>query len=172
MNNNQNAQDLKPIPKSTARYRINTVMAKLPEKERIVVQELLKGATKQKAMETAGYAPSTARARAKDIIGKVRIQDALQTIMENSGITDQLLMNTLKEGLKAKKVHGTSDDFVEIEDHSTRHKYLETGLKLKGHLDKKVDIVHHKSHEEQLRELQGMIFEDGDIIDIEAESVG
>ena len=33
-----------------------------------------------------------------------------------------------------------SKDFIDVDDFPTRHKYIETGLKLKGHLRDKLDI--------------------------------
>ena len=55
--------------------------------------------------------------------------------LEEMGLTDVVLVNTLATGLtKANKIHGTEDNFIEIPDHATRHKYLETALKLKRRL--------------------------------------
>ena len=31
------------------------------------------------------------------------------------------------------KIHGTNDNFIEIQDKPTQHRYLETLLRLKGH---------------------------------------
>ena len=55
-------------------------------------------------------------------------------LMEDMGITDVALLNAGAEGLQAKKITGTSDNFVETEDYPTRHRYWETLLKLKGRL--------------------------------------
>lgn len=84
--------------------------------------------------------------------------------MEEAGITDALLHQKLLEGLSANKqlgarivvkknsptsqangelpvANGQTDDFIEVEDYAVRHKYLETGLKLKGRLVNKTDIT-------------------------------
>ena len=162
-----NIKELAPeIPKATKKSRIARALAKLPQKDRIVVKELSKGTDERTALETAGYSESTINKSMKKVIGKDSIQSALHVIMENSGITDEFMMEKLKKGMDATKIHGTRDDFIEIEDFSVQHKFIETGLKLKGHLDKKVDIVYHKSHEDQLRELQ-----DDSIVDADYEEI-
>ena len=79
----------------------------------------------------------------------------ISELMEEKGLSDEKLMRTLEDGLNATKViscnviardgegmadaHSTTKDFVDVDDFPTRHKYLETALKLKGHMDKKDD---------------------------------
>ena len=155
------------IPKSTKRDRTNKALLNLNEKERTIVQALLDGKSQEEALLSAGYAPSTAKTQYKKVIEKSRIQSAIQIIMENHGVTETKLIETMKEGLDAEKLHNTGlGDHVRTEDHAVRHKFMETGLRLMGHGDKKVDIVHHKSHEEQLRELQGEIIEEAEYEEI------
>jgi hypothetical protein len=63
---------------------------------------------------------------------------AISDLMEKMGLTDVALINIGTEGMtKAKKIHGTGDNFVETPDYATRHKYWETLLKLKGKLSGK-----------------------------------
>lgn len=84
-------------------------------------------------------------------------------LMEEAGLTDNVLNNKLAEGLDANKqlatrvvfkkdaptsqsahelppATGMTDDFIEVPDFAVRHKYLETALKLKGRLKKDGDI--------------------------------
>lgn len=82
----------------------------------------------------------------------------IDELLEENGISDQALMQVLKEGLRAVKQisariilrknaveFGTTgklpgtDDFIEVEDMAVRHRYLETALKLKGKLMSKTD---------------------------------
>jgi hypothetical protein len=79
----------------------------------------------------------------------------ISELMEEKGLSDEKLMRTLEDGLNATKViscnvvaldkEGMKDadsmtkDFVDVDDFPTRHKYLETALKLKGHLKDKKD---------------------------------
>lgn len=62
-------------------------------------------------------------------------------LLEKAGVTDDKLAKVLDEGLNASKavVMGkeSSESFVDIQpDYAIRHKYLETGLRLKGHGNK------------------------------------
>jgi len=60
-------------------------------------------------------------------------------LMEDMGLTNVALINVGAEGMtKAKKIHGTGDNFVEIPDYAVRHRYWETLLKLKGKLNRDV----------------------------------
>lgn len=61
-------------------------------------------------------------------------------LMDQMGITDEKLNQVLAEGLEANRTisaiagheaNGGTVDFVDVPDFQTRHRYLETGLKLK-----------------------------------------
>lgn len=47
-------------------------------------------------------------------------------------LPDTQLIGAVKGGLKANKIHGTADDFVEIPDHTQRLKSAQEGFKLKN----------------------------------------
>ena len=54
------------------------------------------------------------------------------------GVTDEKLAQVLNEGLEANKTvvmgKDSNESFVDIQpDHPTRHKFLETGLRLRGY---------------------------------------
>lgn len=67
-----------------------------------------------------------------------------QELLEEGGITDSNLLQTLRDGLVAGKVvsavatgkdaSAATTNFIDIPDHAVRHKYLETALKLKKRL--------------------------------------
>jgi hypothetical protein len=71
--------------------------------------------------------------------------------MEECGVTDRMLQDKLTEGLSATKVvsavitgkdaDSRTNDFIDIEDYPTRHKYMETALKLKQRLVERKDIT-------------------------------
>lgn len=91
-----------------------------------------------KAMERAGYAKNTLR-KPKNLTDS----DGFKELMLQMGIDDSKLLTVLNDGLQANKVisarnakeaNAETDDFIEIPDHPTRHKFLETGLKLRGFL--------------------------------------
>lgn len=85
---------------------------------------LMKGGkvTAKKAMIDAGYSPNTAKAKAGETLAKVGFPE----LLDKMGITDERLSQVIEEGLRAKK------DNSNIPDQPTRHKFLETSLKLKS----------------------------------------
>lgn len=90
------------------------------------------GGNVSKAMVDAGYSPQTAKTPSKLTQSKSFVE-----FMENAGITDQKLADTLNDGLNANQVivmgKNSGESFVDIQpDHVTRHKYLTTALKVKG----------------------------------------
>lgn len=94
------------------------------------------------------------------ILENARFQAAYQHLLDKEGITDKKLLRVLSEGLEAKKlVYVESGDETDKQgnpkkvqefddDYATRHKYLETGLKLRTHIQEKegesapVQVVH------------------------------
>lgn len=70
----------------------------------------------------------------------------LAEIMDVAGITDDKLMEVLKDGLDATEmiVDGKGDNATYVPDapdFKTRHRYMESGMKLKGHLSNDVNIA-------------------------------
>ena len=109
-----------------------------------------------KAMREAKYKESTINNPSNLTASK-----AWELLLEQHA-SDERLAITLSEGLEANKqlatrvifkkeaptsqsagelplASSTTDDFIEVPDHAIRHKYLETGLKLKGKLVDKVE---------------------------------
>jgi len=110
-------------------------------------------------LETGNFAEAAkyAGSKGKDVnslskAGRL-IYDSLRLEMpeflEEMGLSDHHLVKKLKAGLDATKViscniiakdgegmadaHSVTKDFIDVEDYPTRHKYLKTALKLKGH---------------------------------------
>lgn len=69
----------------------------------------------------SGYSPKTAIATTQVTQSKGFLQ-----VLEEAGVTDDRISQVLEEGLSAKK-----DDQP---DFGIRHKYLETAIKVKGHI--------------------------------------
>jgi hypothetical protein len=121
--------------------------------DRKVMLGILQGKNPTQAMRDAGYAAATANTKAGKKLQK--LAPTIQKLMEQRGLSDDRLLDVLDDGLRANKViscniialdkNGMKDadsmtkDFVDVDDHPTRHKFLETALKLKGHMDKKDD---------------------------------
>lgn len=97
-----------------------------------------RGMAISKAMETVGYKKKTAK-NPKNLTESKGWEELLE-----EHLPDSLLVKKEIEGLDANKVisanitYGEADektnDFIEVPDMQTRHKYLETGLKMKKKL--------------------------------------
>lgn len=83
------------------------------------------------------YAPSTATKP-----DKVTRSKGWKDLCKNAGLTDKLLIKKALQGLEAKKIisanitygdaNEKTNDFIEVDDFPTQHKYLETGLAMLG----------------------------------------
>ena len=85
--------------------------------------------------------PNYAGVKATRLIRKDKIKNALQTFADR--IEDDKLFKVLDEGLEAgKHIYKNNNESGEIEDmgveadYAVRHKYLETGLKVKSYFPK------------------------------------
>lgn len=96
-----------------------------------------KGGSISGAMRAAGYSPMTAKNP-----DKLTNTPAFKTFLdelEKAGVTDAKIAETISEGMNATKtiVMGgeSNESFVDIQpDHQTRHKFVETAIKVKGHV--------------------------------------
>lgn len=82
-------------------------------------------------LKNVGYSKATAIKPSQ-----VTRSKGFKELVEELGIDDKKLIQVLYDGLEAKKVvtsHTEPDR--EYPDHPTRHRFLETGLKIKGHLN-------------------------------------
>lgn len=84
------------------------------------------GGNVSKAMRDAGYSAQTAKTPQKLTQSK-----AFQEVMA-AAITDEKLIKVIKDGLDANRTISMDESSVSIPDYPTRHKYLETVLKVKG----------------------------------------
>jgi hypothetical protein len=101
------------------------------------------GNATQSALKAYHCSPLSARQIGYENIAKLDYT----VFMEQFGITDALLMSKLNEGLSSDKVHTshTEADTL-VPDMPTRHKYLETALKLKKRLtNSDITIVSDKT---------------------------
>ena len=114
---------------------------KLTVKEAKLVKAKAEGKTHAEAYVEAGYAPTTdkgMRVNASRVLAKPHVKATLAELMDEQGLGDNTLLQTLKEGLQASKTivmgKDSGESFVDIQpDHAVRHKFLETGLRLRGH---------------------------------------
>ena len=105
------------------------------------------GGNGKAAAIAAGYSRKSAKSIASDLLHhNVNVQAYLYRLMDKRGLTDDRLLTVLDEGLSAKKMVGllpfkmdgtlpdakeATVDYVGVEDHPTRHKFLETALRMK-----------------------------------------
>ena len=76
-------------------------------------------------------------------------------LLDKSGVGDKVLAKVLKEGLRATRVQTSpTEPDRDVKDFSVRHKYLETALKVKGHMSNvdiqnniQVNILDYKENE-------------------------
>jgi phage terminase small subunit len=112
------------------------------------------GGNVSKAMRDAGYSEATAKTPQK-----LTESDYVQALMKEVGLTDVDGFKLLKEGMSATKtivLGGEQDSFVDIQpDFATRHKYLETFMKVRG-LGKVNDVgtggIHFHNHVEDKKQ--------------------
>lgn len=149
---------LREVSSNLARLHIKSQKQKeksLTVKERRLIKGIFQGKTLIQAGVAAGYARTTMEKTPGKIIGKDRIFKTFSQLLEQAGLSDEKLSECLSEGLEATKIisvliiapHGEKGDnsmkrnFIEVEvpDHLTRHKYLETILKLKSMFPKTVE---------------------------------
>lgn len=108
------------------------------------------------AMIEAGFSVSTANTQAKRTVESSRIQTPMQEALNKAGINEKHLAGKIKKGMDCQRVisaiviHKDKDgktsqinDFIEVDDNSVQHKYVDTALKLKQAFpDPKVDAEH------------------------------
>jgi hypothetical protein len=56
-------------------------------------------------------------------------------LMDTIGLTDEYLVKTVRDGFSSSRGMLVNGKVVGLPDYTTRHRYLETALKLKGKLD-------------------------------------
>jgi len=107
------------------------------------------------AMIKAGFSKTTAHSQAKRTVERSVIQTPIMQALEKAGISDDHLADKIKNGLDCTKVISATvihkdnngkteqiDDFIEVPDNPTQHRYVDTALKLKGAFpDPKIDVT-------------------------------
>lgn len=121
----------------------------LTPKQKKFVDNYVNSGNASEAAREAGYSPKTAAHTGYENLQKPQIQAEIRARMDEAGITEPELLKTLKEGLGATqvKVFNNLGNIIESDpyiDHVTRHKYLETALKLRDMFPSdKVDVTNH-----------------------------
>ena len=109
----------------------------------------------KEAMIKAGFSETTAHSQAKRTVERSVIQTPILQALEKAGINDDHLAAKIKQGMECTKVISATvihkdnngkteqiDDFIEVPDNPTQHRYVDTALKLKGAFpDPKIDLT-------------------------------
>lgn len=104
-------------------------------KQKLAVKEIIVNHSKPKeAMKKAGYAQGSI----DNPTANLTQTKGFKELLAQMGVTDEKLAQVLNEGLEANKTvvmgKDSNESFVDIQpDHPTRHKFLETGLRLRGY---------------------------------------
>jgi hypothetical protein len=107
-------------------------------KEKLFIKEYI--ATGNATEAAARVYDVTSRDSAKSIGNENLTKLDFSAVMEKHGISDDKLADVLQDGLEASRTisaiagseaNGGTVDFVDVPDHQTRHRFLETALKLK-----------------------------------------
>jgi hypothetical protein len=101
-------------------------------RERRLLEEIPKHDTYTAALKAAGYSDSVAETHTGRTVNTALEKVKNLEVWEKAGLTDEYLAKKHVEGLDATKIHGTTDDFVEIADFMARNRYLDMAYKLKG----------------------------------------
>jgi hypothetical protein len=78
-------------------------------------------------------------------------------LMEAMGLTDESLLESITEGQKATKPIVTPKGEIKaVPDYATRHKYIDTALKLKGKLSNKLEVTGENGNPIRMEVLAGI----------------
>jgi len=102
------------------------------------------GGKLEPAMKASGFSKAYAES------GKLAKTKTWKQLLDQY-LPDDLLAQKAREGLDAnrvisaintgKDITGTTSDFIEVPDLATRHRYLETSLKMQNKLTEKIDVT-------------------------------
>lgn len=121
-------------------------------RRRLYVKGLLEGKTKAQAARDAGFAESTAYNAKQKIDNHPEVQAEFKGLLEQVGITDELLAELVLDGLGATETklfahEGVVIDHRELIAWGERRAMLELAIKLKG-LKPAEQINHHVTLEQ------------------------
>lgn len=157
---------------------INKKRKHLTEKQKEYIRQIALGKTPDVAKTIAGYGKTIL---GSNIEKSKNVRETMLQIFNRLGVDDNYIATKVKQGMEAKKLWGSGDNYVEVDDFDVRHKYLTTAIDLVG-LKKPTEVkiqgmeflqnLMGKSLTE-LREIAGEdIIEDGEVINLPSITVG
>ena len=143
------------MPDDKSNILDSTELALIPEfaeltvREQAVVKGLLAGMSQKQAMLQAGYAESSSHRGLAHISSRSQIQSVIAQAMYKNGITPDKLAQRLAEGIN-------QEDVDRANLMNSRHRYLETALRIGGHEPARETEV-SESYEDRILRIKGEI---------------
>lgn len=133
-----------PEPEKPAKKK-RSAWDRLTLKQKKFIKAFFETENATEAAIRAGYSPKGAAVKGSETIRSPNGGAAIAEILDKAGLTDDFIAARLREGVDAKEIkffsfEGIVTDQRETVDYPTRHQYLATSLKAKGHLRNKVDV--------------------------------
>lgn len=157
---------------------VNLKRKKLTEKQKEYIRQIALGKTPDVAKTNAGYGITV---QPSQIEKSKDVRETMIQIFHRLGVDDDYIAKKIQEGMEAKKLWGTGDNFIEVDDFDVRHKYVTTAIELVG-LKKPTEVkiqgmeFLQQLMTKSLEELKEMAGEDnvieGEIIDLPSITVG
>ena len=108
-------------------------------KQRALVRGIVSGKSQTQAAIDAGYSERSAYSVGSETLKKPEVRELMQRALRRKGISEDRLAEVLDEGLRANRVisavvgtdaTGKTMDFIDVPDHATRHKFLDSAIEL------------------------------------------
>ncbi|MEI6315385.1 MAG: hypothetical protein WCO89_10985 [Syntrophus sp. (in: bacteria)] len=114
-------------------------------RRKMIIQAVIEGESLKDAAISAGYSPKTAGAQATAVMKHPEAQQAFARVMEEAGISDQILAQKIRDLLDAQETKyfqkdGIVTDQREVAALETQRKTAELAAKLKGHLKDRSEV--------------------------------
>ena len=148
----------KAEPTKKKKQSTHSPLTKRGKRDSKLVKIMLKNPDKplNEAMIEAGFSKTTANHQAKRTVERSCIQTPMQEALKKAGISEKHLAHKIKKGMDCQKIISATvihkdnggkttqiNDFIEVDDNPSQHKYIDTALKLKqSYPDPKVDVEH------------------------------
>jgi len=143
---------------------------KYTPKEAKFIEAKLRGKSNTEAAKYAGYSQRSAHITGSQLAKKPHIRNAILVTAEDLGITFEKAVKPIIEALEANKVisavsagdaNGSTMDFVDVPDHSTRLKAASMALDLLG-------MKHGRKPDDKAKpEDLGRVLQSGDEIELQ-----
>ncbi len=102
---------------------------RLSNKQKQLIKGVAEGLPVSEAARRAGFSEHQATHGVYKMINRPTFQNRIAELMREQGLDDPVLLEALRDGLNATRTNAKGE---EVPDHQTRHRFLETALKVRG----------------------------------------